>query len=211
MSPEMKSALDTALSAIDKRFGKGTVMKLTEDVSVDVDNTIGTGSIALDAALGIGGYRKSRIVEVYGHEMAGKTTLALHAIAIAQAQGEVCAFVDAEHALDPLYASNLGVSLDDLLVSQPNNGEEALEVVDMLARSGEVGLIVVDSVAALTPQKEIEGEMGDHHVGLQESGYEEAGRGCKFYRLYHHVHQPDQNEDRRYVRLAGYNHRRQRP
>jgi recombination protein RecA len=167
MSPEMKNTLDTTLSALEKRFGKGIVMKLTEEVDPDLENVVSSGSIALDGALGIAGYRKGRLVEVFGPESSGKTTLTLHAIANAQKQGWICAFIDAEHALDPLYASNLGVDLDELLVSQPNNGEEALEVTDMLARSGEVGLIVIDSVAALTPQKEIEGEMGDSLPGLQ--------------------------------------------
>jgi recombination protein RecA len=151
-------------------------MSLAENPVVEPDNTIPTGSIQLDAALGIGGYRKGRIVEIYGPESSGKTTLCLHAVANAQKQGKKCAFIDAEHALDTMYAKNLGVNLEDLLVSQPVYGEQALEIAGMLARSGEIGLIIVDSVAALTPKKELEGEIGDHHVGSQARMMSQAMR-----------------------------------
>ncbi len=159
-------ALDTALSQIERQFGKGTIMRLGDQSNVDVD-VISSGSIALDAALGIGGYPRGRVIEIYGPESSGKTTLALHAVAEAQKAGGTAAFVDAEHAMDPAYAQNLGVNLDDLLVSQPDSGEQALEVVDMLTRSGALDIIVVDSVAALVPRAELEGDMGDSHMGLQ--------------------------------------------
>lgn len=167
MSPEYTKTLGTVISAVEKSFGKGAIMHLNADVKVEPDNVTSTGSIALDSALGIGGYKKGRIVEIYGPESSGKTTLMLHAIAEVQKTGGICAFIDAEHALDPLYASNIGVDLDQLLVSQPDCGEQALQIAAMLARSGEVRMIVIDSVAALTPQKEIEGDVGDHHVGSQ--------------------------------------------
>jgi recombination protein RecA len=163
---EREKALDTALAQIDKQFGKGSVMRLGSDDRAPVE-TIPTGSIALDAALGIGGLPRGRIIEIYGPESSGKTTLTLHAIANAQRNGGVAAFIDAEHALDPEYAKALGVDIDALLVSQPDTGEQALEIADMLVRSGAIDLIVVDSVAALVPRAEIEGEMGDTHVGLQ--------------------------------------------
>jgi recombination protein RecA len=159
-------ALDAALSQIDRQFGKGAIMRLGSEERAPIES-ISTGSIALDAALGIGGLPRGRIVEVYGPESSGKTTIALHAIASAQRNGGVAAFIDAEHALDPNYAQALGVNIDDLLVSQPDTGEQALEIADMLIRSGSVDVVVVDSVAALTPRAEIEGEMGDSHVGLQ--------------------------------------------
>jgi recombination protein RecA len=159
-------ALDAALSQIDRQFGKGAIMRLGSEERAPIES-ISTGSIALDAALGIGGLPRGRIVEVYGPESSGKTTVALHAIANAQKNGGVAAFIDAEHALDPNYAQALGVNIDDLLVSQPDTGEQALEIADMLIRSGSVDVVVVDSVAALTPRAEIEGEMGDSHVGLQ--------------------------------------------
>jgi len=159
-------ALDTALSQIERQFGKGTIMRLGDQSTVDVD-VISSGSIALDAALGVGGYPRGRVIEIYGPESSGKTTLALHAVAEAQKAGGTAAFVDAEHAMDPTYAQNLGVNLDDLLVSQPDSGEQALEVVDMLTRSGALDIIVVDSVAALVPRAELEGDMGDSHMGLQ--------------------------------------------
>ncbi|GAB2582561.1 recombinase RecA [Microlunatus antarcticus] len=159
-------ALESALAQIDKQYGKGSVMRLGDEVRVPIE-TIPTGSIALDLALGIGGLPRGRVVEIYGPESSGKTTVALHAIANAQAAGGICAFIDAEHALDPDYAARLGVDTDSLLVSQPDNGEQALEIADMLVRSGALALIVIDSVAALTPRAEIEGEMGDSHVGLQ--------------------------------------------
>ncbi len=159
-------ALESALAQIDKQYGKGSVMRLGDEVWAPIE-VIPTGSIALDLALGIGGLPRGRVVEVYGPESSGKTTVALHAIANAQAAGGICAFIDAEHALDPDYAARLGVDTDNLLVSQPDNGEQALEIADMLVRSGALALIVIDSVAALTPRAEIEGEMGDSHVGLQ--------------------------------------------
>lgn len=159
-------ALEAALAQIEKVHGKGSVMRLGEDTRLPID-VVPTGSVALDVALGIGGLPRGRIVEIYGPESSGKTTVALHAIANAQAEGGICAFIDAEHALDPDYANKLGVNTDELLVSQPDNGEQALEIADTLVRSGALALIVIDSVAALTPRAEIEGEMGDSHVGLQ--------------------------------------------
>ncbi|MGJ6978983.1 recombinase RecA [Aestuariimicrobium soli] len=159
-------ALEAALAQIEKQHGKGSVMRLGEETRQPVA-VIPTGSVALDVALGIGGLPRGRVVEIYGPESSGKTTVALHAIANAQRAGGICAFIDAEHALDPEYAAKLGVDTDALLVSQPDNGEQALEIADMLVRSGALTLIVIDSVAALTPRAEIEGEMGDNHVGLQ--------------------------------------------
>jgi recombination protein RecA len=161
-----EAALEEALKNIEKMYGKGAVMKLGERPQSDVD-TIPTGSIALDQALGVGGYPKGRIVEIYGPESSGKTTLALHAIAEAQARGGKAAFIDAEHAIDPVYAKRLGVNIDDLILSQPDNGEQALEIVEMLAHSAAIDVIIVDSVAALVPQAELDGVMGDNQVGLQ--------------------------------------------
>jgi len=163
---EREKALETALAQIDRQFGKGSVMRLGTEERSPIE-AIPTGSIALDVALGIGGLPKGRIVEIYGPESSGKTTLALHAIASAQRNGGVAAFIDAEHALDPEYAKKLGVDIDALLVSQPDTGEQALEITDMLIRSGSIDVIVIDSVAALVPRAEIEGEMGDSHLGLQ--------------------------------------------
>ncbi len=163
---DREKALAAALAQIEKQHGKGSVMRLGEDVRQPIE-VIPTGSIALDVALGIGGLPRGRVVEIYGPESSGKTTVALHAIANAQAAGGICAFIDAEHALDPDYAAKLGVDTDALLVSQPDNGEQALEIADTLVRSGALALVVIDSVAALTPRAEIEGEMGDSHVGLQ--------------------------------------------
>ena len=163
---DREKALDTALAQIDRQFGKGSVMRLGSDERAPVA-VVSTGSIALDVALGIGGLPRGRIVEIYGPESSGKTTLTLHAIANAQRAGGIAAFIDAEHALDPEYAKNLGVDIDALLVSQPDTGEQALEIADMLVRSGSIDMIVLDSVAALGPRAEIEGEMGDSHVGLQ--------------------------------------------
>src|SRR3712207_6092807 len=159
-------ALDMALAQIDKQFGKGSVMRLGDDAAQPI-KVIPTGSIALDIALGIGGLPRGRVIEVYGPESSGKTTVALHAVANAQAAGGIAAFIDAEHALDPEYARAIGVDTDALLVSQPDTGEQALEIADMLIRSGALDIIVIDSVAALVPRAEIEGEMGDSHVGLQ--------------------------------------------
>lgn len=163
---DREKALETALAQIDRQFGKGSVMKLGSEERAPVE-VIPTGSIALDVALGIGGLPKGRIVEIYGPESSGKTTVALHAIANAQKNGGIAAFVDAEHALDPEYARKLGVNIDELLVSQPDTGEQALEIADMLIRSGSIDVIVIDSVAALVPKAELEGDMGDSHVGLQ--------------------------------------------
>lgn len=165
-SPERNKALDAALAQIERSFGKGSIMRLGEDSKIEVD-TVSTGSLGLDIALGIGGLPKGRIVEIYGPESSGKTTLALQVIAECQKKGGTCAFVDAEHALDPIYARKLGVNLQDLLVSQPDTGEQALEITDTLVRSGAVDVLVIDSVAALTPKAEIEGEMGDSLPGLQ--------------------------------------------
>ncbi len=166
MDDNKKKALAAALGQIEKQFGKGSVMRMGDQTDVDME-VISTGSMSIDAALGVGGIPKGRVVEIYGPESSGKTTLTLHIIAESQKTGGTCAFIDAEHALDPGYAQKLGVDIDELLVSQPDNGEQALEIADMLVRSGAVDLVVVDSVAALTPKAEIDGEMGDHHVGLQ--------------------------------------------
>lgn len=163
---DREKALDSALAQIERQFGKGSVMRLGEEGRVPME-VIPTGSIALDIALGIGGLPRGRIVEIYGPESSGKTTVALHAIASVQARGGLAAFIDAEHALDPDYASALGVDLDNLYVSQPDTGEQALEICDTLVRSGAIDLVVIDSVAALTPRAEIEGDMGDSHMGLQ--------------------------------------------
>ena len=160
------AALDDAISQIEKKFGKGSVMRLGDRTAVDVD-VIPSGSLTLDKALGIGGYPKGRIIEIYGPESSGKTTLTLHAIAQSQKQGGKAAFIDAEHAIDPVYAKNLGVDIDELILSQPDSGEQALEIAEMLVRSGVIDLIVIDSVAALVPQVELDGEMGDAAVGLQ--------------------------------------------
>lgn len=163
---DRKKALEAALSQIDKQFGKGSAMKFGQRPVLDVE-VIPSGSLALDTALGVGGYPRGRIVEIYGPESSGKTTLTLHAIAEAQKAGLSCAFIDAEHAFDPVYAKNLGINLDDMIISQPDNGEAALEIADTLIRSGAVDLIVVDSVAALVPQVELEGGMADNQMGLQ--------------------------------------------
>jgi recombination protein RecA len=163
---DREKALDTALAQIDRQFGKGSVMRLGDEVRAPIE-VIPTGSIALDIALGIGGLPRGRVVEIFGPESSGKTTVALHAVANAQRAGGIAGFIDAEHALDPDYAQKLGVDTDNLLVSQPDTGEQALEIADMLIRSGALDIIVIDSVAALVPRAEIEGEMGDSHVGLQ--------------------------------------------
>lgn len=167
MDENKKMALSAALSQIEKQFGKGSVMRMGDAGAAADIQAVSTGSIALDVALGIGGLPRGRIVEIYGPESSGKTTLTLHAVAEMQKTGGTAAFVDAEHALDPTYAEKLGVNIDDLLVSQPDTGEQALEITDMLVRSGAVDIVVVDSVAALTPKAEIEGDMGDSHMGLQ--------------------------------------------
>ena len=159
-------ALQMALGQIDKQFGKGSVMKMGEKGTMAVE-AISTGSLALDIALGVGGLPRGRVTEIYGPESSGKSTLAMHVVAEAQRNGGICAYIDAEHAMDPAYAANIGVDVDELLISQPDTGEQALEITDMLVRSGAIDVIVIDSVAALTPRAEIEGEMGDTHVGLQ--------------------------------------------
>ncbi|MBD1389162.1 recombinase RecA [Neiella sp. HB171785] len=166
MDSNKKKALDAALGQIERQFGKGSIMRLGDSNVLDIDS-VPTGSLTLDIALGIGGLPYGRVVEIYGPESSGKTTLTLQVVAEAQRQGKTCAFVDAEHALDPVYAAKLGVNVDELLVSQPDTGEQALEICDMLVRSNAVEVIIVDSVAALTPKAEIEGDMGDSHVGLQ--------------------------------------------
>ncbi|KPN93199.1 recombinase RecA [Lysinibacillus sp. ZYM-1] len=163
---DRKAALEQALKQIEKNFGKGSIMKLGEKTDLEIA-TSSSGSLALDAALGVGGYPRGRIIEVYGPESSGKTTVALHAIAEVQAKGGQAAFIDAEHALDPIYAQKLGVNIDELLLSQPDTGEQALEIAEALVRSGAIDIIVIDSVAALVPKAEIEGDMGDSHVGLQ--------------------------------------------
>jgi len=163
---DRQAALDMALKQIEKQFGKGSIMKLGEKTDIKI-STSPSGSLALDVALGIGGYPRGRVIEIYGPESSGKTTVALHAIAEVQANGGQAAFIDAEHALDPVYAQKLGVNIDELLLSQPDTGEQALEIAEALVRSGAVDIIVIDSVAALVPKAEIEGEMGDSHVGLQ--------------------------------------------
>ena len=163
---DQNKALDSALTAIEKQFGKGSIMRLGENVHMQIDS-IPTGALSLDLALGIGGLPRGRIVEIYGPESSGKSTLATHVVAEAQRNGGICAYIDAEHAMDPVYAAAIGVNVDDLLISQPDTGEQALEIADMLIRSGALDVLVIDSVAALTPRAEIEGEMGDTHVGLQ--------------------------------------------
>jgi recombination protein RecA len=167
MDENRKKALAAALSQIEKQFGKGSVMRMGDANAVRNIEVVSTGSLSLDMALGVGGLPRGRVIEIYGPESSGKTTLTLHVVAEAQKLGGTCAFVDAEHALDPVYAEKLGVDMDELLVSQPDTGEQALEITDMLVRSGAIDVVVVDSVAALTPKAEIEGEMGDSHVGLQ--------------------------------------------
>ena len=163
---EKNKSLEAAISQIDQNFGKGSVMRLGQQQALDIE-AVCTGSLSLDLALGIGGLPKGRIIEVYGPESSGKTTLALQVVAEAQKAGGICAFVDAEHAMDPIYAKKLGVKTEELLISQPDTGEQALEITDTLIKSGSISVLVVDSVAALTPKAELEGEMGDHHVGLQ--------------------------------------------
>ena len=175
MDANKSKALDAALGQIERQFGKGSIMKLGDNKALDIES-VSTGSLGLDIALGIGGLPCGRIVEIYGPESSGKTTLTLQVIAEAQKQGKTCAFVDAEHALDPIYAAALGVNIDNLLVSQPDTGEQALEICDMLVRSNAVDVLIVDSVAALTPKAEIEGEMGDSHMGLQARMLSQAMR-----------------------------------
>ncbi len=166
MSVEREKALEMALAQIDKQFGKGSIMRMGEKGSMAVE-AIPTGALALDVALGVGGLPRGRVVEIFGPESSGKSTLAMHVVAEAQRNGGICAYIDAEHAMDPVYARAIGVDIDQLLISQPDTGEQALEIADMLIRSGALDVVVIDSVAALTPRAEIEGEMGDSHVGLQ--------------------------------------------
>jgi recombination protein RecA len=166
MAEEREKALDMALGQIEKQFGKGSVMRMGDNINLGIE-AIPTGALSLDLALGIGGLPRGRIVEIFGPESSGKSTLAMHCVAEAQRNGGICAYVDAEHAMDPVYAKAIGVNVDDLLISQPDTGEQALEIADMLIRSGALDIIVIDSVAALTPRAEIDGEMGDTHVGLQ--------------------------------------------
>src|SRR5467141_2660227 len=161
------AAIELAVSSIEKQFGKGSIMRLGEDQKPPEVQVVSTGSLALDIALGVGGLPRGRVVEVYGPESSGKTTLVYHVIAEAQRRGGICAFIDAEHAMDPAYAKKIGVNIDELLVSQPDSGEQALEIAELLIRSGALDVVAIDSVAALTPKAEIEGEMGDSHVGLQ--------------------------------------------
>jgi recombination protein RecA len=165
-TPDRERALDMALAQIDKQFGKGSIMRMGEKTSMGID-VVSTGALSLDLALGVGGLPRGRVVEIYGPESSGKSTLAMHVVAEAQRNGGICAYIDAEHAMDPIYAKAIGVDIDQLLISQPDTGEQALEIADMLVRSGAIDVLVVDSVAALTPRAEIEGEMGDSHVGLQ--------------------------------------------
>lgn len=165
-TPDRERALDMALAQIDKQFGKGSIMRMGEKTSMGID-VVSTGALSLDLALGVGGLPRGRVVEIYGPESSGKSTLAMHVVAEAQRNGGICAYIDAEHAMDPIYAKSIGVDIDQLLISQPDTGEQALEIADMLVRSGAIDVLVVDSVAALTPRAEIEGEMGDSHVGLQ--------------------------------------------
>jgi recombination protein RecA len=166
MSTDREKALDMALAQIDKQFGKGAIMKMGERTGMEVE-AVPTGALSLDLALGVGGLPRGRVTEIYGPESSGKSTLAMHVVAEAQRNGGVCAYIDAEHAMDPVYARAIGVDVDQLLISQPDTGEQALEIADMLCRSGAIDVLVIDSVAALTPRAEIEGEMGDSHVGLQ--------------------------------------------
>ena len=212
-SVEKIKAVDSAMSQIERQFGKGSIMKLGSRPIVEVP-VISTGSIALDRALGIGGLPRGRVVEIFGPESSGKTTLALHAVANAQKKGGIAAFIDAEHALDTSYAKHLGVNCDELLVSQPDTGEQALEIADMLLRSGAIDVMVIDSVAALVPRAEIEGEMGDAHMGLQARLMSQALRkltgtiGKNQYLP--DFYQPDPYEDRCGIRQSGNHHRRQR-
>ncbi|MBM3828501.1 MAG: recombinase RecA [Actinobacteria bacterium] len=166
MSNDREKALDMALAQIDKQYGKGSIMRMGEKTSMAIE-AVPTGALALDVALGVGGLPRGRVVEIYGPESSGKSTLAMHVVAEAQRNGGICAYIDAEHAMDPIYARAIGVDIDQLLISQPDTGEQALEIADMLIRSGALDVVVIDSVAALTPKAEIEGDMGDSHVGLQ--------------------------------------------
>ena len=204
---DKQKALEAALAQIDKNFGKGSIMRLgANDRIMDVE-AISTGSLGLDIALGIGGLPRGRVVEIYGPESSGKTTLALSVVAEAQKKGGICAFVDAEHALDPVYARKLGVKVEDLLISQPDAGEQALEIADTLVRSGAIDVLVVNSVAALTPRAELEGEMGDMQPGMQARLMSKAlaqAHGVDLQvQMHGDLHQPDPHEDRHHVRQSG--------
>ena len=202
-----QAALQGALTQIERQFGKGAVMRMGDPGARVAVDAIPTGALSLDIALGIGGVPRGRIIEIFGPEASGKTTLVYHILAEAQKLGGVCAFVDAEHSMDPLYAQRIGVDIDELLVSQPDYGEQALEIVDMLMRSGAVDVIAVDSVAALTPRAELEGQMGDQTVGAQARMMSQAMRKLAGHAQPHadavRVHEPDSREGRRHVRLAG--------
>ncbi len=199
MEENKKKALAAALSQIERQFGKGAVMRMGDDADVPDIEEISTGSLSLDIALGIGGLPKGRIVEIYGPESSGKTTLTLQVIAECQRKGGTAAFIDAEHALDPAYAKRLGVNVEDLLISQPDTGEQALEIADMLVRSSAIDIIIIDSVAALTPKAEIEGEMGDQHMGLQARLMSQALAqiNCQHqtFKYAGHLHQPNPYEN----------------
>ena len=212
MADERGKAIELAVSQIEKQFGKGSIMRLGSKEAIVPIAVISTGSISFDAALGVGGFPRGRVVEVFGPESSGKTTIALQVIAEAQKTGGMAAFVDAEHALDPAYAKKLGVDVDNLLVSQPDYGEQALEITEALVRSGAIDVLVVDSVAALVPKAELEGEMGDSHMGLQARLMSQAlrkltGIVSKSQHL-PDLHQPDSREDRRDVRQSGDHDRR---
>jgi recombination protein RecA len=214
MDDNKAKALAAALQQIEKQFGKGSIMKMGDAEIDEGIQVVSTGSLGLDIALGIGGLPRGRVVEIYGPESSGKTTLCLQVVAEMQKLGGVAAFIDAEHALDPQYAQKLGVNVNELLISQPDNGEQALEIADMLVRSASVDIVVIDSVAALTPRAEIEGDMGDQMVGLHARLMSQALRkltaNIKKDQYAGDLHQPDPDEDRRHVRLAGNHHRRQR-
>ena len=190
---EKLKALDAAIAKLEKEYGKGAVMKLGDPASQMNVETIPTGSLSLDIALGLGGIPKGRVIEIYGPESSGKTTVTLHMIAEVQKNGGIAGFIDAEHALDPVYAKNIGVDIDNLYISQPDNGEQALEIAETMVRSGAIDIVVVDSVAALVPKAEIEGDMGDSHVGLQARlmpGTEKADRCHQQVQLYRGIYQP---------------------
>ena len=204
-------ALEAALTQIERSFGKGSIMRLGQDQVVEIDS-VSTGSLGLDIALGIGGLPRGRVVEIYGPESSGKTTLALHVVAEAQKTGGTCAFVDAEHALDPAYARKLGVDLDELLISQPDTGEQALEIADTLVRSGAIDVLVVDSVAALVPPRGIGRRDGRHPCGTagaaDEPGASQAHLVDRAIEMHGHLHQPNPDKDRRHVRQSGNDERR---
>ena len=207
MSMDRDKALDMALAQIDKQYGKGSIMRMGEKALDGHRVRSPTGALSLDLALGVGGLPRGRVVEIFGPESSGKSTLAMHVVAEAQRNGGICAYIDAEHAMDPVYAKAIGVDIDQLLISQPDTGEQALEIADMLVRSGALDVVVIDSVAALTPRAEIEGEMGDTHVGLQARLMSQALRkltaNLNKTNTICHLHQPAAGEDRRDVRLAG--------